>query len=63
MAIPRVESCVACYKARLSAQVAAKLDEESRSRFCSPPRGTYVQDRHLENAFKEQWDCSGSRDS
>ena len=48
---PSSESLVACYKPRLAAQVAARLDEESRSRFCTS-NGRYVQDQHLESALK-----------
>lgn len=48
---PENARMVACYKPRLSAQVAYKLDESLRERFCSP--GTsYIQDRHLEKALK-----------
>ncbi len=40
---------IACYKPRLAAQVAVKLDEDARSRFCS---GTpYVDDLYLDRAL------------
>ena len=48
---PENARMVACYKPRLSAQVAKKLDESLRQRFCSSD-GTYVQDQHLEKAMK-----------
>ena len=48
---PESERMVACFKPRLSAQVADKLDESLRERFCSP--GTpFIQDRYLERALK-----------
>ena len=42
---------VACYKPRLAAQVAEKLDDGTRRRFCSPG-GQYVQDQYLDKALK-----------
>ena len=42
---------VACYKPRQTAQVAEKLDDGARLRFCSP-NGQYVQDRCLDKALK-----------
>ena len=48
---PESARMVACYKPRLSAQVADKLDESLRERFCSPGT-TFIQDRHLERALK-----------
>ena len=48
---PDRESMVACYKPRLAAQVAAKLDGDTRGRFCSS-NGTFVQDQYLERALK-----------
>lgn len=41
---------VACYKPRLAAQVAEKLDDGARRRFCSSG-GKYVQDQYLEKAL------------
>lgn len=47
---PESTRVIACYKPRLSAQVADKLDESLKERFCSP--GTkFIQDRHLERAL------------
>ena len=42
---------VAVYKSRLAAQVAVKLGEEARRRFCSAD-GKWVDDRHLEKWLK-----------
>lgn len=47
---PEHSSMLACYKPRLAAQVADKLDEDLRGRFCSPG-SSYVQDQHLERAL------------
>ncbi len=41
---------VACFKPRLSAQVAKKLDESLKERFCSPGN-EYIQDSYLEKAL------------
>ena len=48
---PDSGNMVAFYKSRLAAQVAEKLDEESRGRFCSSD-GKFVRDQHLEKALK-----------
>ena len=46
---PHKAALIACYKPRLAAQVASKLDDSARSRFCS---GTpYVDDLHLDKAL------------
>jgi len=45
------ENIVACYKPRLSAQVASKLNEDTRDRFCAANRD-FVQDQYLERALK-----------
>lgn len=42
---------IACYNPRLSAQVADKLDEKSRRRFCSS-NSRFVADQYLEKALK-----------
>jgi len=41
---------VACYKSRLAALVAEKLDDDSKARFCSQD-GKFVLDQHLEKAL------------
>lgn len=43
---------VACYKPHLSAQVANKLDESDKNRFCSSANLNYVTDHHLAEALK-----------
>ena len=48
---PSSDSLVACYKPRLAAQVASRLNEDSRSRFCAS-NGRYVQDQYLESALR-----------
>lgn len=48
---PKSKNLIACYKPRLSAQVAAKLDEDVRDRFCASNRD-FIQDQHLERALK-----------
>lgn len=48
---PSSNSMVACYKPRLAAQVAARLAEDTRGRFCSSD-GRFVRDMYLESALK-----------
>ena len=48
---PMHDSVVACYKPRLSAQVATKLDEDGQARFCNST-GSFVGDEYLESALK-----------
>ena len=48
---PKSGSLIACYKPRLSAQVAAKLNENARDRFCASNRD-YVQYQYLDRALK-----------
>ena len=43
---------IACYKPRLSTQVASKLDDYARDLFCSQDK-RWVQDGYLESALKE----------
>lgn len=52
---PNEEEMVACYRPRLSAQVAEKLDSDARKRFC-PLNDTYVEDKYLEKALKVSLD-------
>lgn len=47
------EGMVACYRPRLSAQVAEKLDDDIRERFCSLTDGQFIDNRYLEKALKE----------
>ena len=43
-------SIVACYKSRLAATAAERLDDDSRQRFCSQD-GKFILDQHLEKAL------------
>ena len=43
---------VACYKPRFSAQVASKLSESGKNRFCDSRNSAYVMDHHLAEALK-----------
>lgn len=45
------ENMVACYRPRLSAQVAEKLDKDAQEKYCSS-NGEYVDDKYLEKALK-----------
>ena len=42
---------IACYKSQLALLVAAKLDEDTRDRFCDPT-GKFVRDQYLEDALR-----------
>ena len=48
---PDSSNFVACFKPRLSAQVAGKLNENLRRRFCSPIQN-FVREQVLEQALK-----------
>ena len=48
---PSEEKMIACYRPRLSAQVAEKLDSDARKKFCTL-NDTYVEDQYLEKALK-----------
>ena len=49
---PEFAGVVACYRPRLSAQVATKLTDQTRNRYASS-NPTYIQDSHLEDALRE----------
>jgi hypothetical protein len=48
--ISKEEPTIACYKPRLAASAAEKLDDDNKRRFCSQD-GKYVMDKHLEKAL------------
>ena len=49
---PEAEAMVACYRPRLSAQVAKRLSDFAKSRFTVQDKPTFIQDHYLDQALR-----------